>query len=229
MVLSAYMVTAVIAKISLGAIYDRFGLRFWPISLAPLRALSPCVALCFPDDGSPVPIVAAVELWYPERAWHHHAYHRRVKQFGMADLGKVTGTITSLEMVGGTVGAIVSGVLFDATGLCEHLDCVPGVLRGHARVPAGIRAHRRLSCVRAWRGDVRRSFLFARTVRGRRGSRMDARTIIRFLQAATGLNGPYSSVPKGSRDPKGTEEWNWRRRIWPNEPPIPSFGQMRRR
>lgn len=38
------------------------------------------------------------------------------KQFGMADLGKVTGTITSLEMVGGTVGAIVSGVLFDATG-----------------------------------------------------------------------------------------------------------------
>ena len=34
----------------------------------------------------------------------------------MADLGKVTGTITSLEMVGGTVGAIVSGILFDATG-----------------------------------------------------------------------------------------------------------------
>lgn len=38
------------------------------------------------------------------------------KQFGMADLGKVTGTITSFEMVGGTVGAIVSGILFDATG-----------------------------------------------------------------------------------------------------------------
>lgn len=38
------------------------------------------------------------------------------KQFGMADLGKVTDTITSLEMVGGTVGAIVSGILFDATG-----------------------------------------------------------------------------------------------------------------
>ena len=34
----------------------------------------------------------------------------------MADLGKVTGTITSLEMVDGTVGTIVSGVLFDATG-----------------------------------------------------------------------------------------------------------------
>lgn len=34
----------------------------------------------------------------------------------VSDLGKVTGTITSLEMVGGTVGAIVSGVLFDVTG-----------------------------------------------------------------------------------------------------------------
>lgn len=32
----------------------------------------------------------------------------------MADLGKVTGTITSLEMVGGIVGAIVS--VSDATG-----------------------------------------------------------------------------------------------------------------
>ena len=37
-------------------------------------------------------------------------------RFPATDLGKVTGTITSLEMVGGTVGAIVSGVLFDATG-----------------------------------------------------------------------------------------------------------------
>lgn len=39
-VLSVYMVTVVIAKISLGAIYDRFGLRFGNI-LAPLRVLSP--------------------------------------------------------------------------------------------------------------------------------------------------------------------------------------------
>ena len=34
----------------------------------------------------------------------------------MADLGKITGTITSLEMVGGTVGSILSGVLFDVSG-----------------------------------------------------------------------------------------------------------------
>ena len=57
-VLSAYMVTVVIAKISLGAIYDRFGLRFGNI-LGSVACIIACVALCFPttDLG---PIVAAV-------------------------------------------------------------------------------------------------------------------------------------------------------------------------
>ena len=97
----------------------------------------------------------------------------------MADLGKVTGTITSLEMVGGTVGAIVSGVLFDATGsfastwiVCLACSVVMLVFL-LASEP---------SCARAWRGsrdDVARSSL-PRFVRGCLGSRMDARTVIRF-------------------------------------------------
>lgn len=59
-VLSAYMVTVVIAKISLGAIYDRFGLRFGNI-LGSVACIIACVALCFPttDLG---PIVAAVSF-----------------------------------------------------------------------------------------------------------------------------------------------------------------------
>ena len=86
-VLSAYMVTVVIA----------------------------CVALCFPttDLG---PIVAAVSFGIGTCMGTITPTIAASKQFGMADLGKVTGTITSLEMVGGTVGALVSGVLFDATG-----------------------------------------------------------------------------------------------------------------
>lgn len=65
-VLSAYMVTVVIAKISLGAIYDRFGLRFGNI-LGSIACIIACVALCFPatDLGS---IVAAVSFG-SERAW----------------------------------------------------------------------------------------------------------------------------------------------------------------
>ena len=59
-VLSVYMVTVVIAKISLGAIYDRFGLRFGNI-LGSVACIVACVALCFPttDLG---PIVAAVSF-----------------------------------------------------------------------------------------------------------------------------------------------------------------------
>ena len=113
-VLSAYMVTVVIAKISLGAIYDRFGLRFGNV-LGSVACIVACVALCFPatDLG---PIVAAISFGIGTCMGTITPTIAASKQFGMADLGKVTGTITSLEMVGGTVGAIVSGVLFDATG-----------------------------------------------------------------------------------------------------------------
>ena len=113
-VLSVYMVTVVIAKISLGAIYDRFGLRFGNV-LGSVACIVACVALCFPttDLG---PIVAAVSFGIGTCMGTITPTIAASKQFGMADLGKVTGTITSLEMVGGTVGAIVSGVLFDGTG-----------------------------------------------------------------------------------------------------------------
>lgn len=97
-----------------GAIYDRFGLRFGNV-LGSVACIVACVALCFPttDLG---PIVAAVSFGIGTCMGTITPTIAASKQLGMADLGKVTGTITSLEMVGGTVGAIVSGVLFDATG-----------------------------------------------------------------------------------------------------------------
>lgn len=97
-----------------GAIYDRFGLRFGNV-LGSVACIVACVVLCFPttDLG---PIVAAVSFGIGTCMGTITPTIAASKQFGMADLGKVTGTITSLEMVGGTVGAIVSGVLFDATG-----------------------------------------------------------------------------------------------------------------
>ena len=97
-----------------GAIYDRFGLRFGNV-LGSVACIVACVALCFPttDLG---PIVAAVSFGIGTCMGTITPTIAASKQFGMADLGKVTGTITSLEMVGGTVGAIVSGVLLDATG-----------------------------------------------------------------------------------------------------------------
>ncbi len=113
-VLSAYMVTVVIAKISLGAIYDRFGLRMGNI-LGSVACVIACVGLCFPatDLG---PIIAAISFGIGTCMGTVTPTIAASKQFGMRDLGKVTGTITSLEMVGGTVGSILSGVLFDASG-----------------------------------------------------------------------------------------------------------------
>ena len=97
-----------------GAIYDRFGLRFGNV-LGSVACIVACVALCFPttDLG---PIVAAVSFGIGTCMGTITPTIAASKQFGMADLGKVTGTITSLEMVGGTGGALVSGALFDATG-----------------------------------------------------------------------------------------------------------------
>lgn len=223
-VLSAYMVTVVIAKISLGAIYDRFGLRFGNI-LGSVACIIACVALCFPttDLG---PIVAAVSFGVGTCMGTITPTIAASKQFGMADLGKVTGTITSLEMVGGTVGAIVSGVLFDATGsfastwiVCLACSVVMLVfLLASEPIAAKLRA--------SVAGGVagRRLFLFACSARGCPGSRMDARTVIRF----PGQPRVYemSSFPPSPRDHvirrgRRKRDHKPRRRVWPNESPYP--------
>ena len=113
-VLSAYMVTVVVAKISLGALYDRFGLRFGNV-LGSVACIVACVALCFPatDAG---PVVGAISFGIGTCMGTITPTIAASKLFGMADLGKVTGTITSLEMVGGTLGSVVSGLMFDMAG-----------------------------------------------------------------------------------------------------------------
>lgn len=82
------MATVVIAKISLGAIYDRFGLRFGNI-LGSVACIIACVALCFPttDLGT---IVAAVSFGIGTCMGTITPTIAASKQFGMADLGKVT-------------------------------------------------------------------------------------------------------------------------------------------
>lgn len=179
-VLSTYMVTVVIAKISLGAIYDRFGLRFGNV-LGSVACIIACAALCFPatDLG---PIVAAISFGIGTCMGTITPTIAASKQFGMADLGKVTGTITSLEMIGGTVGAIVSGVLFDATGSFASTWIVSWCVLWSCSYSCWPRSPSPPSCAQAWRGsreDVARSSL-PRFVRGCLGSRMDARTVIRF-------------------------------------------------
>ena len=112
-VMSAYMVTVVIAKISLGAIYDRFGLRIGNV-LGSVACIVASVALCFPatDWG---PYVAGIAFGIGTCMGTVAPTVAASKLYGMRDLGKVSGWITSLEMAGGVAGSLGSGLIFDAT------------------------------------------------------------------------------------------------------------------
>jgi MFS family permease len=109
---SLYLGVVIVAKISLGAIYDRFGLRAGTL-LGTVACIIAAIALCFPatDFG---PIVAAVAFGFGTCMGTVSPPIHAVKQYGKKDLGTVTGIITALELLGAAVGALVSGVLFDA-------------------------------------------------------------------------------------------------------------------
>ncbi|MDR1087840.1 MAG: MFS transporter [Coriobacteriales bacterium] len=109
---SLYLGVVIVAKISLGAIYDRFGLRAGTL-LGTTACCITAVALCFPttDFG---PIVAAVAFGFGTCMGTVSPPVMVVKEYGKKDLGLVTGIVTAFELFGAAIGAVVSGLLFDA-------------------------------------------------------------------------------------------------------------------
>lgn len=112
-VMALYSLTVVIAKIALGAVYDRFGLNAGNV-IGTVACVIASVALCFPhtDVG---PLVAAVSFGIGTCMGTVAPTVAASKLYGMRDLGKVSGWITSLEMAGGVAGSLGSGLIFDAT------------------------------------------------------------------------------------------------------------------
>ncbi|MDR1358512.1 MAG: MFS transporter [Coriobacteriales bacterium] len=108
---SLYLGVVIVAKISLGAIYDRFGLRAGTL-LGTVACSIAAVALCFPatDFG---PIVAAVAFGFGTCMGTVSPPVMVVKEYGKKDLGLVTGIVTAFELFGAAIGAVVSGLLFD--------------------------------------------------------------------------------------------------------------------
>lgn len=107
-----YLFCVIICKISLGAIYDRFGLR--PATLlGTATCLAATVFLCFPttDWG---PILACLTFSFGTCMGTVCPPVMAVREFGKKDLGTVTGIITAFELFGSALGAVVSGLLFDA-------------------------------------------------------------------------------------------------------------------
>lgn len=110
-VMSIYMVTVIIAKISLGAIYDRWGLNAGNI-LGTVACMVASVALCFPatDWG---PIVAGIAFGIGTCMGTVAPPICTVKQYGMVDLGKITGIMTAIEMLSYAAATALSGAIFD--------------------------------------------------------------------------------------------------------------------
>lgn len=109
---SFYLAVVIVAKISLGAIYDRFGLRVGTL-LGTAASIGAGIALCFAttDWG---PVLACLLFGFATCMGTVAPPVMVVKEYGKKDLGTVTGIVTAFEMFGAAVGAVVSGILFDA-------------------------------------------------------------------------------------------------------------------
>lgn len=115
---SFYLAVVIVAKISLGAIYDRWGMKTGTV-LGTITSVAAGVALCFPttDWG---PILACLFFGFATCMGTVAPPIMVVKEYGKKDLGTVVGIVTAFEMLGAAIGAVVSGVMFDA-----YLSFVP--------------------------------------------------------------------------------------------------------
>ena len=105
---SFYLAVVIVAKVALGAIYDR-----WGTILGTITSVLAGVMLLFPatDWG---PILACLFFGFATCMGTVAPPIMVVKEYGKKDLGTVTGIVTAFELLGAAVGAVVSGVMFDA-------------------------------------------------------------------------------------------------------------------
>jgi MFS family permease len=106
-----YLGVVIVAKVSLGAIYDRWGMKAGTV-LGSAACLLAGVALCFPASDI-APIVAAFCFGFGTCMGTVTPPVMVAKQYGKKDLGTVTGIATAFELFGAAIGAVVSGILFD--------------------------------------------------------------------------------------------------------------------
>lgn len=106
------MIVVLISKIVTGSLYDRVGVR-WGIIIGSLACLIGSAGMCFPAT-TVGPIVAATFFGFGTCMGTVAPPLVAVRLYGTKDMGKITGWITSLEMLGYALGTIMSGMVFDA-------------------------------------------------------------------------------------------------------------------
>jgi sugar phosphate permease len=109
---SGYLAMVIVAKIALGAIYDRWGMAVGT-SIGSVACAFAAIALCFPTTiwG---PILAAIFFGFGTCMGTVCPPILVAKEYGKKDLGTVVGIVTAFELFGAAIGSVVSGLIFDA-------------------------------------------------------------------------------------------------------------------
>lgn len=111
-VYSFNMIVVLVSKILTGWLYDRYGVRTG-IIVGSAACLIGSVGLCFAatDWG---PLVSAVFFGFGTCMGTVAPSLVAVRCYGSQDVGRITGWLTSLEMLGYAFGTMLSGAIFDA-------------------------------------------------------------------------------------------------------------------
>jgi MFS family permease len=110
-VLSVYMFTVIIGKISLGVIYDRFGLTVGTVFGSIVTILG-TITLLFSSTVAG-PFIFAVLFGFGTCLGTVAPPIMVVNEFGKKDLGFVVGLVTAFEMLGAAIAAPLTGAIAD--------------------------------------------------------------------------------------------------------------------
>lgn len=111
MFFSFNMVVVIAAKIGTGAVYDRFGVRAGVI-MGSFCCIAGLICMCFPATDI-APMGSALFFGIGTCMGTVAPPLVAAKLFGAGEIGKVTGWLTSLQMLGYALGTITSGRVFD--------------------------------------------------------------------------------------------------------------------
>ena len=111
---SLYLVVVVIGKVGLGEIFDRLGCTAASV-IASICCVVACIFLCFPTTYWG-PIGAALFFGVGTCIATLGPSVMITRIFGRMDSGTLTGICATFTGVGGVVGAIVAGQVYDASG-----------------------------------------------------------------------------------------------------------------
>ncbi|MCO7125333.1 MFS transporter [Sporolactobacillus shoreicorticis] len=113
-IVSMQMLVLIIAKIALGALYDRFGLTTATM-VGSITTILATVSLLF-GHTMIAPYLFALFFGFGTCLGTVAPPLMVINEFGKRSLGTLVGYVTAIEMLGVAIGALMLGAIYDATG-----------------------------------------------------------------------------------------------------------------